>query len=541
MADEWVEAYDESSGHTYYQNNVTGESSWEKPAGFVSKAELQPEKAVVVEKKKPAKKKLTKEEREAQKAERLKRRAEQLEKKRLRDLEREKIRKMEEEIERKRLEEERRQRKIKEAKEALEKIQYTLLTAKQQKSLAGKGIRAVKQNSMGGIKVYLAEVELRKGGFEDEYGTHFDSINAKDYNLNTPLHVAAKLGHSKLAKKFLNLGMDPSTINASGLNALHLAIANNNLDIVCLILMKGGCKYDEPTKRLRCRSVLESGFRCPNDQVEGGFCTNRACKETGNDMLMAAMKKARENKVKFEIAEYNKQEDSDLQDKAPLIIAKLRKCPMVALFLENFANGGVEICKLLQTLSDTTTIEEVEESFNSILAYLRDSKKQCKENISKRNVYKNRETTKNISGRPFYDMISCWKSLLSAILLEPEIPNVYGHVLRYEYGVSTKWEQVSKIHKKRFRSKEWTAVIQLSSDLISSELGDIHEIYSHDRTLLQEVNYDIGPLTEEQKQVVLMQQLNSDLKAGEGGGDFINDDDELPMIDDDEAADDDFL
>ena len=117
MADEWVEVYDESSGHTYYQNNVTGESSWEKPAGFVSKAELQPEKAVVVEKKKPAKKKLTKEEREAQKAERLKRRAEQLEKKRLRDLEREKIRKMEEEIERKRREEERRQRKIKEAKE----------------------------------------------------------------------------------------------------------------------------------------------------------------------------------------------------------------------------------------------------------------------------------------------------------------------------------------------------------------------------------------------------------------------------------------
>ena len=73
MADEWVEVYDESSGHTYYQNNVTGESSWEKPAGFVSKAELQPEKAVVVEKKKPAKKKLTKEEREAQKAERFQR------------------------------------------------------------------------------------------------------------------------------------------------------------------------------------------------------------------------------------------------------------------------------------------------------------------------------------------------------------------------------------------------------------------------------------------------------------------------------------
>merc|ERR1711991_757979 len=203
---------------------------WEKPAGFVSKAELQPEKAVVVEKKKPQRKKLTKEEREAQKAERLKRRAEQLEKKRLRDIEREKIRKMEEEIEKKRRAEGARQRKIRERQEALDKIQYTLLTPKQQNSLADKGIRAVKQNSMGGIKVYLAEVELRKGGFEGEDGQHYESINAKDYDLNTPLHIAAKLGHSKLAKKFLKLGMDPATFNASGLNAMHLAIANNNLD-----------------------------------------------------------------------------------------------------------------------------------------------------------------------------------------------------------------------------------------------------------------------------------------------------------------------
>ena len=57
--------------------------------------------------------------------------------------------------------------------EALEKIQYTLHT-KATKFLADKGIRAVEQNSMGGVKVYLAEVELRKGGFEGEDGQHYD-------------------------------------------------------------------------------------------------------------------------------------------------------------------------------------------------------------------------------------------------------------------------------------------------------------------------------------------------------------------------------
>jgi ankyrin repeat protein len=529
MADEWVEKYDKSSGHTYYENNATGETTWEKPAGFTpATLAINSEKAITTIKKKTQRQKLTKEEREAQKAERLKRRAEQLEKKRLRDIEREKIRKIEEEIERKRREEEKRQRKIQERQEALEKIQYTLLSPKQQKSLASKGIRAVKQHSMGGIKVYLAEVELRKGGFEDEYGQHYESINAKDYNLNTPLHIAAKLGHSKLAKQFLKLGMDPSTFNASGLNAMHLAVASNNLDIVALALLQGTCKHDEPTKNLRCRSILESGFRCPNNQTEGGFCTNRACKETGNDMMMEAMKKARLKNVKFDVGEYNKQEDSDLSEKKPLIVAKLRKCPSVALFLENFANGGVDICNLLKTLEETSTIEEVKESFGSILSYIQQSKQQCKTNINKRNVYKNKAATVNIRGRPFYDMISCWKTMLSAILEEPQMPNVYGHVLRYEYGVSTKWDELSRMHKKKFKVNEWTNEIQTLSDMISSELGDIHELYSHDKKLLQVVSYDTV-LTEEQKQVILMQQINSGVVAD----DIIDDDDDEYPIDDD--------
>ena len=33
---EWSSHVDESSGHVYYQNNSTGETTWEKPEGFVS-------------------------------------------------------------------------------------------------------------------------------------------------------------------------------------------------------------------------------------------------------------------------------------------------------------------------------------------------------------------------------------------------------------------------------------------------------------------------------------------------------------------------
>ena len=34
---EWSEVMDPGSGHSYYYNNITGESSWDKPAGFDAK------------------------------------------------------------------------------------------------------------------------------------------------------------------------------------------------------------------------------------------------------------------------------------------------------------------------------------------------------------------------------------------------------------------------------------------------------------------------------------------------------------------------
>ena len=50
---------------------------------------------------------------------------------------------------------------------------------------------------------------------------------------------------------------------------------------------------------------------------------------------------------------------------------------------------------------------------------MNESKSKCNENIRRRNVYKDQASTTNISGRPFYDMMSCWRSLLSALLEDP--------------------------------------------------------------------------------------------------------------------------
>ena len=87
-----------------------------------------------------------------------------MEKKRLRDLERAKKKATEDEIERKRLAEEVRLRKIQELQEAWDSVQYSLLNLKQQRSLAGKGIRAVKNQSPGGLRSSWLRLEFTRAG-----------------------------------------------------------------------------------------------------------------------------------------------------------------------------------------------------------------------------------------------------------------------------------------------------------------------------------------------------------------------------------------
>jgi hypothetical protein len=502
---EWTEQYDES-GNAYYVNSITGESSWEKPPGWdvagktVEMKQAGDLSAEVsskgdVDSKTGVKKRKTKEEREAEKAARLQRRAEQMEKKRVRDLERAKKKAIEDEIERKRLAEEARLKKIQELQEAWNSVQYSLLNLKQQRSLAGKGIRAVKNESPGGIKIFLAEVGIYKGGYEDENGVRHDSINVKDYNLNTPLHWAAKLGNVGYVNKFLKAGMDPRTLNASGLNAFHLSISGGHTECALALLLDGQIDPMKPSEGLKCKSLLSSGFRCPNEQKDGGYCENKVCKERGNDMLMEAMKKAKDKKVKFDIAEFNKQDDDDIQHKTPLQIALRRKSPAIYSVLESYDLGGKEMAAALKQFQNATRVEDVRAACEEISAAI--SRRRSVNETEKAKNKVTRRTRGDLEypiAWPLYETMACWKALLSAALEDPD-SNVYGHQMRFALALATKWHQLTNLKRKLFTRRDWDECEGLLNTVeeIYDKFGDIYDLYrKKSDDLLDETKIELG-------------------------------------------------
>lgn len=58
-------------------------------------------------------------------------------------------------------------------------------------------------------------------------------------NLNTPLHLAATAGKTKLCKVLLENGADPSASNSFGNTPLHSAVHSGSLDVVTLLLEHG--------------------------------------------------------------------------------------------------------------------------------------------------------------------------------------------------------------------------------------------------------------------------------------------------------------
>ena len=68
---------------------------------------------------------------------------------------------------------------------------------------------------------------------------HLNKINQiyNGYNYDTPLHISSKGNHSDIVKYLLKLdNIDIKALNAKGESALHLAAANNNLEIIILLL-----------------------------------------------------------------------------------------------------------------------------------------------------------------------------------------------------------------------------------------------------------------------------------------------------------------
>jgi ankyrin repeat protein len=68
---------------------------------------------------------------------------------------------------------------------------------------------------------------------------HLNKINQiyNGYNYDTPLHLSSKANHSDIVKYLLKQNnIDIKALNAKGESALHLAAANNNLEIIILLL-----------------------------------------------------------------------------------------------------------------------------------------------------------------------------------------------------------------------------------------------------------------------------------------------------------------
>jgi len=65
------------------------------------------------------------------------------------------------------------------------------------------------------------------------------NIDTKDYNDNTALHVACRIGNIEIIKLLLDKGTNINAQNFSKTTPLYIAVLNNNFDLVNLLLSKG--------------------------------------------------------------------------------------------------------------------------------------------------------------------------------------------------------------------------------------------------------------------------------------------------------------
>lgn len=66
------------------------------------------------------------------------------------------------------------------------------------------------------------------------------SVNAPDFEGNSPLHVAVQNGDAKMVQLLLKYGAAPNQCDVEGATAVHLAAANGNTRIAAALISKGG-------------------------------------------------------------------------------------------------------------------------------------------------------------------------------------------------------------------------------------------------------------------------------------------------------------
>ena len=58
-------------------------------------------------------------------------------------------------------------------------------------------------------------------------------------NLNTPLHIAVKCQHAKIAKDLINSGANIAIQNKEGKTALDIAVKNQSIEIIGILVANG--------------------------------------------------------------------------------------------------------------------------------------------------------------------------------------------------------------------------------------------------------------------------------------------------------------
>ena len=71
----------------------------------------------------------------------------------------------------------------------------------------------------------------------------------------TPLHIAAKYGHIKVARLLLQKGADSNVQGKNGLTPLHVATHYNHVNVALLLLEHGASPHS--TAKVRWRHVTD--------------------------------------------------------------------------------------------------------------------------------------------------------------------------------------------------------------------------------------------------------------------------------------------
>lgn len=132
----------------------------------------------------------------------------------------------------------------------------------------GKG-KAKRRQSLGEILASVSDTL-----FPEQLGAAPVSVNSRDVDGDTPLHVLVRRGDRYGVRLLLENGADPNAVGDMGETPLHVAVSGGDVEIVGRLLEFGAdasvrCEFgDTPTERsAQSHSAVSSAMALANKQA----------------------------------------------------------------------------------------------------------------------------------------------------------------------------------------------------------------------------------------------------------------------------------